>query len=121
MECLTNHPGWQFEGAAPDEPGGAPDLRAVLHRRLSLAAIMEDLPYLDNRVLPCDRASSDGRQRLRLQYRFHPSEIERRTTFLRQLKELFEPFRNSRGAGRDRQLGPRSRLRHVPFRYRSQN
>ena len=58
-----------------------------------LAAIIEDLPYLDNRVLPSDAPSSDGRQRLRLQYRLHASEIERRAVFLRQLKEVLQPFR----------------------------
>ena len=47
-------------------------------RGLALAAMTEDLPYLDNRVLPYDRPSLDGRQRLRIQYRSHPSEIERR-------------------------------------------
>jgi choline dehydrogenase-like flavoprotein len=54
---------------------------------------MEDLPYLDNRVLPSDQPSVDGRQRLRLQYRLHASEIERRKVFLQQLKELFKPLR----------------------------
>jgi choline dehydrogenase-like flavoprotein len=37
----------------------------------------------------------DGRQRLRLQYRLHASEIERRAVFMRQLKEAFEPFRKT--------------------------
>ncbi len=45
---------------------------------LVLAAMTEDLPYLDKRVLPCDRPSVDGRQRLRIQYPLHTSEIERR-------------------------------------------
>jgi choline dehydrogenase-like flavoprotein len=53
---------------------------------------MEDLPHLDNRVLPSERPRSDGRQRLRLQYRFHASEIEGRAVFLRQLKQVLEPF-----------------------------
>jgi choline dehydrogenase-like flavoprotein len=54
---------------------------------------MEDLPYLDNRVLPYDRPSSDGRHRMRIQYRLHDNEIERRGIFLRQLEEVLEPFR----------------------------
>jgi choline dehydrogenase-like flavoprotein len=67
-----------------------------------LAAMTEDLPYLDNRVLPYDRPSLDGRQRLRIQYRLHPSEIERRAAFLRQLKEVLQPFRNMPlGSGED--------------------
>jgi len=51
---------------------------------------MEDLLYLDNRVLPCDRPSLDGRQRRRIQYRFHASEIERRAVFLRQLEKVLK-------------------------------
>ena len=74
----------------------SPALRPIYERFLSggllLEAITEDLPYLDNRVLPSGRPSSDGRQRLRLQYRLHASEIERRGVFLRQLKQVFEPF-----------------------------
>jgi choline dehydrogenase-like flavoprotein len=35
----------------------------------------------------------DGRQRVRIQYRLHANEIERRAVFLRQLKQVFEPFR----------------------------
>ena len=35
----------------------------------------------------------DGGQRLRLQYRFHASDIERRAVFLPQVKQVFEPFR----------------------------
>ena len=44
-------------------------------------------------MLPSEAPSSDGRQRLRLSYRFHASEIERRAVFMQQLKEVFEPFR----------------------------
>ena len=44
----------------------------------------------------------DGRQRLRIQYRLHPSEIERRAAFLRQLKEVLKPFRKmSLGSGKN--------------------
>ncbi|GFG73638.1 GMC oxidoreductase [Mycobacterium botniense] len=93
MEMLTNQPGWK--------PGVlrlmSPAVRGVYDRFISgglvLAAIMEDLPYLDNRVLPSDRPSVDGRQRLRIRYRLHPSEIKRRAVFLRQLKEVLTPFR----------------------------
>jgi choline dehydrogenase-like flavoprotein len=60
---------------------------------LVLATIMEDLPYLDNRVLLSDQPTVDGRQRLRLQYRLHANETERRAVFLQQLKEVLEPFR----------------------------
>jgi choline dehydrogenase-like flavoprotein len=94
MEALTNHPGWKHTALRLMSPA----VRLIYERFLSgglvLAVMMEDLPYLDNRVLPCDRPSSDGRQRLRLQYRLHASEIERRAVFLRQVKQVLEPFRN---------------------------
>ena len=85
----------------------SPAVRRIYERfftgGLVLAAIMEDLPYLDNRVLPSDRPSSDGRQRLRIQYRLHASEIERRAVFLRQLKDVLKPFRKTHPAQRRRQ------------------
>lgn len=93
IEALTNHPGWPFKALRLISPAARPIYERFFRGGLELSAILEDLPYLDNRVLPYDRPSSDGRQRLRLQYRFHASEIERRTTFLRQLKEILEPFR----------------------------
>ena len=93
MEVLTNHPGWQHKALRLMSPALRPIYERFLSGGLVLTTVMEDLPYLDNRVLPCDRPSSDGRQRLRLQYRFHASEIERRAVFLRQVKQVFEPFR----------------------------
>jgi choline dehydrogenase-like flavoprotein len=70
---------------------------------------MEDLPYLDNRVLPSDRPNGDGRQRMRIHYRLHTNEIERRAAFLRQLKAVLKPFRTMPlGSGKDN-----SNLGHV--------
>jgi len=93
MEWLTNRPSWRGKALHLMSPA----VRGIYDRfvtgGLVLAAMTEDLPYLDNRVLPPDRPSLDGRQRLRIQYRLHPSEIERRAAFLSQLKEVFEPFR----------------------------
>ena len=82
-------------------PATRPIYERFFNGGLVLAPIMEDLPYLDNRVLPSDRPSADGRQRLRIQYRLHANEIERHTVFSRQLKEVLEPFRKLilRGAG----------------------
>ena len=84
----------------------SPAVRGIYERfftgGLVLAAMMEDLPYLDNRVLPSDRPSADGRQRLQMQYRLHANEIERRAAFLRQVKEVFKPFRTMPlGSGKD--------------------
>jgi choline dehydrogenase-like flavoprotein len=102
MEWLTNRPGRRGKGLRLMGPA----VRRVYERfftgGLVLAAMTEDLPYLDNRVLPPDRPGTDGRQRLRIRYRLHPSEIERRAAFLRQLKEVLAPFRRlALGSGKD--------------------
>ncbi|OBH02050.1 MULTISPECIES: GMC oxidoreductase [unclassified Mycobacterium] len=93
MDMLTNHPGWQATVLRLMSPAVRPIYDRFVNGGLVLAAIMEDLPYLDNRVLPFDRPTVDGRQRLRLHYRLHRSEIERRAVFLRQVKEVLKPFR----------------------------
>ena len=93
MEALTNHPGWLHKALRLMSPAARPIYERFFSGGLVLDAMMEDLPYLDNRVLPSNRPSSDGRQRLRLQYRLHPNEIERRAAFMRQVKQVFEPFR----------------------------
>ncbi|MGH7107387.1 MAG: GMC family oxidoreductase, partial [Acetobacteraceae bacterium] len=107
MEMLTNRPGWRPKVLRLMSPAARRIYERFFNGGLVLALIMEDLPYLDNRVLPCDRPSLDGRQRLQIQYRFHASEIERRAVFLRQLKEVLEPFRKItlRGAKNNAALG----------------
>jgi choline dehydrogenase-like flavoprotein len=92
IEFLTNRPGWR-RVLRMMRPATRQIDQRVISRGLALAAIMEDLPYLDNRVLPCDGRSPDGRQRLRIHYRLHASEIERRAVFLRHFQEVFKPFR----------------------------
>ncbi|MFY9766325.1 MAG: GMC family oxidoreductase, partial [Mycobacterium sp.] len=93
MEVLTNRPGWWPKVLRLMSPAARRIYEPFFNGGLVLALIMEDLPYLDNRVLPCDRPTLDGRQRLQIQYRFHASEIGRRAVFLGQLKEVLEPFR----------------------------
>ncbi|ORW33409.1 glucose-methanol-choline oxidoreductase [Mycobacterium paraense] len=93
MDMLTNHPGWQPAMLRLLSPAIRPIYDRFFSGGLVLVPIMEDLPYLDNRVQPSDRPGADGRQRLRLQYRLHPSEIERRKMFLRQVKGALKPFR----------------------------
>ena len=95
MEMLTNHPGWQPKVLRLMSPALRPIYDRLFKGGLVLASMMEDLPYLDNRVLPSNRPSADGRQRLQLRYRLHASEIQRRAVFLRQLKEMLEPFRKT--------------------------
>ncbi len=93
LEYMTNVPGWQPKMLRMMSPAVRPIYERFFRGGLVLTTIMEDLPYLDNRVLPSDQPSVDGRQRLRLQYRIHPGELERRKVFLQQLKLLFKPFR----------------------------
>jgi choline dehydrogenase-like flavoprotein len=102
MEWQANRPGWRGRALRISSPAARRIYQRFLTGGLVLAAIMEDLPYLDNRVLPSDRSSMDGRQRLRIRYRLHASEIERRAMFLRHFKEVFKPFRRiPLGSGRD--------------------
>lgn len=93
VEAFTNHPGWQYTALRLMSRPARPIYERFFSGGLVLAVMLEDLPYLDNRVLPHYPSGSDGRQRLRLQYRLHSSEIERRAVFLGQLQQLFEPFR----------------------------
>ncbi|EHB49746.1 FAD-dependent pyridine nucleotide-disulfide oxidoreductase [Mycolicibacterium rhodesiae JS60] len=93
IDLMMNQPGWLSKALRLTGPVARPIYDRFVSGGLVLAAIMEDLPYRDNRVLPSDRPSVDGRQRLRLQYRLHPSEIERREVFLSALKEVLQPFR----------------------------
>ena len=93
MEMLTNHPGSAATALRLMSPAVRPIYDRFVNGGLVLCAMLEDLPYLDNRVLPNDRPSVDSRQRLRLQYRLHASEVERRAAFLRQVKEVLKPFR----------------------------
>ncbi|MGE2692146.1 GMC oxidoreductase [Mycolicibacterium pulveris] len=93
LDMMMNQPQWASKALRATGAAVRPIYDLLLNGGLILVAMMEDLPYLDNRVLPSDQPAFDGRQRLRLQYRFHPSEIERRKVFLRQIKELLQPFR----------------------------
>jgi choline dehydrogenase-like flavoprotein len=93
IDMMMNQPGLVAKALRLAGPAARPIYDRLINGGLVLAAIMEDLPYLDNRILPSDRPSVDGRQRLRLQYRLHPSEVERRKVFLPALKEVLQPFR----------------------------
>lgn len=93
MEILTNAPGWRPKMLRLMNPAVRQVYQRFFNGGLVLATIMEDLPYLDNRVLPAEQRAADGRQRLRMQYRLHPNEIERRAVFLGLLKDVLAPFR----------------------------
>lgn len=101
MEYFTNHPGSLFKAMRRFSTAARPLYERFVRGGLVLASMLEDLPYLNNRVLPSDGRTADGRQRMRIQYRLHDSEIERHPVFVRQIRELFKPFRTiSIGAAR---------------------
>jgi choline dehydrogenase-like flavoprotein len=102
MEWLTNRPGPQAKALRVMSPAVRRVYEKFFTGGLILAAMMEDLPYLDNRVLLSDRPGSDGRQRMRIQYRLHAGEIERHAAFLRLFKEVLKPHRKrALGSGKD--------------------
>ncbi len=102
MEWLINRPGAQAKALRLMRPAVRRVYEKFFTGGLILAAMMEDLPYRDNRVLLSDRPGSDGRQRMRIQYRLHASEIDRRAIFLRQVKAVLKPYRTlPLGSGKD--------------------
>lgn len=62
-------------------------------RALGLAAIMEDLPYHENRVFPAAATGPDGRQHLHLEYRFHASEERRLKVFRQEFTRILQGYR----------------------------
>ncbi len=86
MEMVTGGPHWYQKAMRLGNPVAGPIYEQIFTRGLILASILEDLPYLDNRVLPIDGPSPDGRQRLQMRYRLHASEVERRRRLLRHLR-----------------------------------
>ncbi|WP_301549850.1 GMC oxidoreductase [Mycolicibacterium sp. P1-5] len=109
MEWLTNRPGPQAKALRVMSPAVRRVYEKFFTGGLILAAMMEDLPYADNRVLLSENSKNDGRQRMRIQYRLHTNEIERHTAFLRLFKEVLKPFR-TRGLGSGKE---NSNLGHV--------
>ena len=93
MEWMTNRPGAKGQALRLVSPAVRRVYQRFFTGGLILAAMMEDLPYLDNRVLPGDRPGSDGRQRIRMHYRLHANEIDRHGKFLALIKDVLQPFR----------------------------
>lgn len=102
MEWLINRPGTQGKALRLMSPVVRQVYERFFTGGLILAAMMEDLPYLDNRVLLSGNPGSDGRQRMRIHYRLHAGELERHAAFLRLFKEVLKPFRTrALGSGKD--------------------
>ncbi|MBK7326408.1 MAG: GMC family oxidoreductase [Propionivibrio sp.] len=60
-------------------------LTSLFERGVLLAAIMEDLPYTDNRVVPGPP--------LRIEYKLHPDDLSRLQIFRTQLAKALKPYR----------------------------
>ena len=102
MEWIINRPGPLARTLRVMSPAVRRIYEKFFTGGLILAAMMEDLPYLDNRVLLPDRPGSDGRQRMRIQYRLHAGERVRHAAFLRLFKEALAPYRKrTLGSGKD--------------------
>jgi choline dehydrogenase-like flavoprotein len=93
---------WQLENSrqrwlAPLFRIGKPVLRQIvstlLARRMVFASIMEDLPYLDNRVQLSASPSSGGRKGLELRYHVPPEDQRRIQLFRRKVQDAFRPSR----------------------------
>jgi choline dehydrogenase-like flavoprotein len=67
--------------------------RRFVEPGLVLAAIMEDLPYADNRVLPALSVRRDGLQVSRLAYRVRDYEAKRLSRFVREVEHVLSPLR----------------------------
>lgn len=76
---------------------GRPLWERLRRRIVPIAAILEDLPYADNRVQLVDSPSDEG-PRVRLEYRIRDNEKRRLKDFQRRLKEVFKPYRPLHGS-----------------------
>jgi len=90
---LRNRPGfnlWRLLGSV------APFVWSRYSRQPILGAIMEDLPYPENRVAPTAAIGATGRYRLSLQYRLRSADLVRRRRFRGALGRVLAPFRPMR-------------------------
>ncbi len=76
---------------------GKPLLRHFLERmftpRILFASIMEDLPYMENRIMVPDKAKLTPENRLLMQYRITPHEKRRIDMFRKSVSEAFKPYK----------------------------
>lgn len=93
MDYLVSMPGWIPRVLHWARPLIASAWEKQRRRSVALAAQLEDLPYWDNRVLPGKGSATEGGQRVRLQYRLHPSERDRLKIFRGALNRLLKPYR----------------------------
>ena len=77
----------------------APYVWKTFARQPILGAIMEDLPYVENRVTPVGAIDSSGGYRLALRYQLGSGDVVRRRQFRRALARVLAPFRPFRAWG----------------------
>jgi choline dehydrogenase-like flavoprotein len=71
-----------------------PFWRKFIDRSLVLAAVMEDLPYAQHRTTPVDGdGGTADRQRLRIEYKLQPPDVERLSAFRRKTIEALGPYK----------------------------
>ena len=76
---------WATPLLAPLRPLLAPLLDSLMARGVLLAAILEDLPHADNRVLPGPP--------LAIEYRLHTADQARLRAFRRRIRQVLRPYR----------------------------
>ena len=81
---------WIFKLA---KPVVKPILAYIFSRSIILAAIMEDLPYKDNRVMLSEQSNSHGPSQLILNYRIRESDSDRIKAFREKLRAILTPYR----------------------------
>lgn len=92
IEFFLHQPGWLGRAARALAPALRWGWRKAIEPSVVLAAIMEDLPQADNRVLPSDSGGVD-RQRLRLRYQLSAGDQERLGKFRELVKSALVGYR----------------------------
>lgn len=81
---------WLAGGFALTRPLLLPVLERMVDRSIALATTMEDLPYLDNRVLP---AADGAPEAVRITYRLHDQERARLAIFRSLMRDTLKSLR----------------------------
>lgn len=81
---------WLAGGFALTRPLLLPVLQRMVDQSITLASTMEDLPYLDNRVLP---AADGAPEAVRISYRLHDQERARIAIFRNLMRDTLKSLR----------------------------
>lgn len=72
-----------------------PLVSRLVSRNLALAATLEDLPYLDNRVMPLSSTTGRTAGRLSIQYQMRPEGRTRVAAFRRLVAQALKPYKTT--------------------------